>query len=331
MGVTRSWDGFERWTGLSTRDGVLLAQGHVGEEAGYAGRARAFDAATLEPLGPAFDVEGAACLASLVGLRSAPVVVHAVPGALMLLDPRTGSPLRRVPLRGREGWRGDPTGLVVGAVGGRSTVFVLDEEPGNEHAWWAVDLDTGAAVPGLGDGFRAHHLTRERLVLAGGYLIVPVQRVRVDDFLMDEVEDACRRVYRSSDGRRIAEIECDGGEETVAAVVGGRPLMVVSGRVYALPGLEPVADLGRVPGRTVSDLTEWAGLPVAVFAQEGGGHLTGGDRPFRLFFRFLDGPDRPTVEIPWTGAHGLHDMVATADGTVVVSTVEGVHALRVDL
>lgn len=331
MEVTRLEEGSEGWAELCVRDGIVLAQGILDGEAGYVERVRAFDPAVREPLGPALHVRGAACLAPRTGPRSAPAVVHAMPGALVLSDPRTGSPLRRVPLQGRERWSGDPTGLAAGTLGGRPTVFVLDEEPWNEHEWWAVDLGTGVPVPGLGDAFHAHHMVREKMALAGEYLVAPVQRVRLDDFLMDEVEDRFQSVYRLSDGRRIAEIECERGEEAVAAVVGGRPLMAVEGRVHALPDLDPVVELGSARNRTVRALAEWAGLPVLVFTEEEGGYFPAGDRPFRLFFRFLDRSDRPTTEISWTGAAGVYDVVAATDGTVAVSTSKGLYVLRVDL
>ncbi|WP_435112267.1 hypothetical protein [Nocardiopsis synnemataformans] len=329
MDATLLWNGRLDWTRLLVAGRTLLVHGDVTRRGRYTNLARAFDLDTLQPLGEAFATGETVCLAGLPERWPDPVVIDALPGSLVLRDPATGSALGEVPFV--QPPRESLTGLAAGAVGDRSLAFVFDEDPWHEFEWWAVDLDTGERVPGLGDDCRAFSLVRERLILVGDHLIVPMQDIRFDDLVMDETEDPRQRVYGLSDGRRIAEVDCEGGEEAVAAVVGGRSLMAAKNKVYALPGLTLVADVGYAPGRVVRALAEWRGLPVLVLTEREIGYFPGGDHPFRLFFRFLDHPDRPSVEIPWTGAKGLHDVAAAGDGTVVVATSEGVYALRARL
>lgn len=333
MDAALLWNGRLGWTRLLVAGRTLLVHGDATRQGRYTNLARAFDLDTLHPLGEAFATGETVCLAELPELpelperRPGPVVIDALPAALVFRDPATGSELGEVPLR--QPLRESPISLVAGTVDGRPLAFVLDEDPWREFEWWAVDLDTGERVPGLGDDCRAFSLVRERLALAGDHLVVPMQDIRFDDFLMDETEDPRQRVYRLPDGQRIAEVDCRSGEEAVAAVVGGRALMAAQDRVYALPGMEPVAEPGFSPLVTPRALTEWRGLPVLVLTEREGGYFPDG-APFRLFHRILDHPDRPSVEIPWPGAKGLHDVAVSGD-RVVVATSEGVYALRMDL
>ncbi|WP_017598970.1 hypothetical protein [Nocardiopsis lucentensis] len=117
-----------------------------------------------------------------------------------------------------------------------------------------------------------------------------------------------------------------GGAEAVAGVVGGRPLLAVGATVYALPDLTVVAELGS--SATAHALTEWDGTPVVVVgARESGGSPDVPARE-RLGVRRLAPPNGVVAEFDWLVPGRLFDAVASPDGTVFVTTSEGLYAVR---
>ena len=104
----------------------------------------------------------------------------------------------------------------------------------------------------------------------------------------------------------------------------GRTYLAESGNIVTLPDLEPV--FPEDPWVLVSRVTECGGRPVAVLVQD----QCYPREPRRLCSLFLDTDTPEKVVIPWSVPPQVHDLLATPDGTIVVSSAEGVHVLDVD-
>ncbi len=290
--------------------------------------ARAFDTRSLRPLGTAFEVQGPVNLAPSPEGEDWPgtVLVQASRRSVTVRDPRTGSLLLETDLaEPGELW---PDDVALRVLDKEAVVFLFGERGDGGTRWWAVDPRTGATVPDLADSRPGHEARGERMSFAGDFLVAPGQDPGFDTVILADYEHPRERVYRLEDGEYLGEVESHADSETVAAHVGGRPLLAVAGRVHSLPELELVAELGGP--RTLVSLVEWDGEAVAVYQEEDArpGGL-GSWYMDRLRVRYLDRPGQPVVEIPVTWPGELEDLVAAPDRVVVLATTEGVYALHV--
>ncbi|MGW5877588.1 hypothetical protein ACWFMI_13700 [Nocardiopsis terrae] len=338
MRAERLWRRGLRFPRLFLADRTVLVHGDVDpspdpRKSRY--EARAFDTRSLRPLGTAFEVQGPVNLARAPEGEVWPdtVLVQASRRSVSVRDPRTGSPLLETDLaEPGERWP-DDVALCVLNEAKEAVVLLFGEsgDPGGDGGggtrWWAVDPRTGATVPDLTDSRPGHEARGERMSFAGDFLVAPGQDPGFDPVLLADYEHPRERVYRLEDGEYLGEVESHADSETVAALVGGRPLLAVAGRVHSLPDLELVAELGGP--RTLVSLVEWGGEAVAVYQEEdarpeglGSWYLE------RLRIRYLDRPGQPVVELPGTWPGELEDLVAAPDRVVVLATTEGVYALH---
>lgn len=332
MRAERLWRRSLRFPRLFLADRTVLVHGDVDpspdpRKSRY--EARAFDTRSLLPLGTAFEAQGPVNLARSPEIEDWPstVLVQASRRSVTVRDPRTGSPVLETDLANPgDRW---PDDVALRVLDKEAVVFLFGEDGVGGTRWWAVDPHTGATVPDVAVTSDVHEPGGERLSFAGEYLVAPGRDPGFDPVILADYEHPRERVYRLDDGEYLGEVESHADSETVAAVVGGRPLLAVAGRIHALPDLDLVAELGGP--RTLTSLAEWDGEAVAVYQQEdarpdglGGWYLD------RLRVCRLDRPGQPVTEVRGTWPGELEDLVAAPDGVIVLATTEGVHALHAD-
>ncbi|CAL9388301.1 hypothetical protein SUDANB121_01212 [Nocardiopsis dassonvillei] len=295
----------------------------------------AFDLPSRRPLGPAASFASPVHLAELPSFGSAPVLASLTSKTLVINDVRDGSVLETFPLPGvgtGEGFQ-DACHLAVGHHGGRDLLFLHEGGGGPYHrSVSAVDLATGEPLPALGDDHFRYREVSECLTLRHGYLAWPgteeVVEFWADGF--DVVDKPFVYVQRADDGARVGKVGLDHGVPEDRAVeiahAAGCTYLAEAGDIFTLPGLEPVFPEGD-PWTVVSRVTEWDGRPVAVLVREQG-HPQ--ELPGRLYHLFLDTDTPRKVALPWSLPPRVHDLAAATDGTIVVSSAEGVHAFDVD-
>ncbi|MFE1468603.1 hypothetical protein [Nocardiopsis dassonvillei] len=194
----------------------------------------------------------------------------------------------------------------------------------------AVDLATGEPVPGMAYEHYRYREISERLTLRHGYLAWPTTEEVVEFGAEDfSVVDKCFvYVQRADDGAWVGKVGLHSGvpegRDVEIAHAAGRTYLAESGNIVTLPDLEPV--FPEDPWVLVSRVTECGGRPVAVLVQD----QCYPREPRRLCSLFLDTDTPEKVVIPWSVPPQVHDLLATPDGTIVVSSAEGVHVLDVD-
>ncbi|WP_190394653.1 hypothetical protein [Nocardiopsis deserti] len=294
----------------------------------------AFDLRSRRPLGPALSFGSPVHLVGLPRLGPEPVLAFTTSKDLVIADVRDGSALETFPLPGtRTGERlYDECDLALGHYGGRDLLFLHEGGYGTYDHWvTAVDLATGEPVSGMTYRHYRYRKISERLTLRHGYLAWPsteeVVEVHPDD--LSVTDEPFVYVRRADDGSWVGKVHLHGwvpeGRGVEIAHAAGRTYLAESGNIVTLPDLEPVCP--EDPWVLVSRVTEWAGRPVAVLVQE---RRYPQEPPGRLCHLFLDTDTPEKVVLPWSVPPQVHDLLATPDGAIVVSSAEGVHVLDVD-
>ena len=321
---------------------VMVAEGRApipGDGHGYS--AVAFDLTSRSPLSPVHFFDTPAHLGGLPSLGPEPVLARASSDVrnLVIADVRDGSVLKTFPLpdgplpsADKRRWVRFADDLALGHHGGRDLLFLHEDNgPGYAKVVWAVDLATGAPAPDVTcDHFRYKEIS-ERITLRHGYLAWSTTEetvtVHSEDF---SVTDEPFVYVQRADGSWVGKVHLpdpvpeDRDVEIVHAV--GRTYLAESGSIFTLPDLKPVFP-GEDVGVVVSRVTEWAGRPVAVLIQQ---RNRAQGLPERLCHMFLDTDVPEKVVIPWMVPPEIQDLLVTPDGTIVVSSAEGVHVLDVD-
>lgn len=332
----------EEWRGAwfqQVRDTVLVtADAQRGDEPTpeFFYLATAFDLASHQDLSPVHSFDYPVRLSELPVLGPEPVLAFLVSGALKIADPRDGSVLRTFPLpHAGERIRLDHCELALGRYGGRDLLYLHDMSKGYEHEWWAVDLATGEpAGGGLVDAHFRYTEVSERLTLRHGYLAhastEEVHEFGAEDFSV--INAPFVYVYRAEDGARVGKIRLwdyvPEDRDVEIAHAAGRTYLAEAGSIVTLPDLEPVFPEKGIwtVFTVVSRVTEWGGRPVAVLVQQ----RSHRDAPGQLCYVFLDTGAPDLVALPWSVPSGVRDLLATPDGTIVVSSDAGVHVLNTD-
>ncbi|NKZ00084.1 hypothetical protein [Nocardiopsis alborubida] len=296
--------------------------------------AAAFDLRSRRPLGPALSFASPIHLVDLPALGPEPVLAFTTSKDLVIADVRDGSVLETFPLPGtRTGEQVyDMCYLALGHYGGRDLLFLHEGGYGTYDHWVsAMDLATGEPVPAMTYEHYRYREVSERLTLRHGYLAWPsteeVVEFGAEDF---SVFDKCFvYVQRADDGAWVGKVGLYSGvpedRDVEIAHAAGRTYLAEAGNIVTLPDLEPV--FPEDPWVLVSRVTEWGGRPVAVliqrrrYLQEPSGQLC-------HLFLDTDAPEKAVI--PWSVPPQVHDLLATPDGTIVVSSAEGVHVLDVD-
>lgn len=296
--------------------------------------AAAFDLGSRRPLGPAHSFASPIHLVGLPALGPEPVLAFTASKALKIADVRDGSVLKTFPLpRTHKDERFyEVCGLALGHYGGRNLLFLHEDDEGLYHrSVTAVDLATGEPVPGMAcDHYRYREIS-ERLTLRHGYLAwfttEEVVEFGAEDFSV--VDKSFIYVQRVDDSSWVGKVGLHNGapedREVEIAHAAGRTYLAEAGNIVTLPGLEPV--FPEDPWVEVSRVTEWGGRPVAVLVQN---RRYRQEPPGKLCHLFLDTDTPEKVVIPWPVPPQVYDLLATPEGTIVVSSAEGVHVLDVD-
>ncbi|MGQ4269982.1 hypothetical protein [Nocardiopsis changdeensis] len=295
-----------------------------------------FDLAGLRPLGPVNSFGSPVHLVGLPSLGPAPVLASTTSGTLKITDVRDGDVLKVFPLprTGTEERFHVVCDLALGHHRGRDLLFLHEEsDRGPYHRWVSVvDLTVGEPIPDMAfDHYRYREIS-ERLTLQHGYLACPtteeVVEFQADDFSV--IDKPFIHVRRADDGSWVGKVSLHTGvPEGRAAEIAhtaGHTYLAEAGDIVTLPDLEPVF-AKRVPWVAVSRVTEWDGRPVAVLVQE---RASSEELPGRLCHLFLDTDHPKKVDLPWSVPPEVYDLLATPDGTIVVSSAGGVHVLNVD-
>jgi hypothetical protein len=197
----------------------------------------------------------------------------------------------------------------------------------------AVDLATGDPVLDLAySHFRYKEEVSERLTLGHGYLAWPTTEETLefwtDGFTV--IDKPFVYVQQADDGSWVGKVSLhDGAPEERAVEIAraaGPTYLAEAGTIVTLPDLKPVFPK-EDPWALVSRVTEWGGRPVAVIVREPS-PCSGLQRGCVTCFLDTDTPDLGVI--PWEIPAGVHDLVATTDGTIMVSSAEGVHVTEVD-
>ncbi|WP_026126711.1 MOSC domain-containing protein [Nocardiopsis xinjiangensis] len=302
-------------------------------------RAIAFDLRTCRALSPVHSFDHPVHLSDLPALGPEPVLAFTVIGALKIADLRDGSVLQTFPLpHAGERLRLDDCELALGRYGGRDLLFLHEDGIGYECEWWAVDLATGEPVgDGLVDAHFRYTEVSERLTLRHGYLAhastEEVVEFGTEDFSV--INAPFVYVYSAEDGSWVGKIRLHNGvpedRNVEIARAAGRTYLAEAGSILTLPEMEPVfsRDVWGVEEvlTVVSRVTEWGGRPVAVLARK---PEHSPEVPGQLGYLFLDTETPEKVVLPWPVPLRVHDLQVTTDGTIVISSVEGVHVLHTD-
>ncbi|MBE3001218.1 hypothetical protein IDM40_21345 [Nocardiopsis sp. HNM0947] len=295
--------------------------------------------------GRGFTVRGPVHLGVLVSLRPEPVLAYQGPEGLTVTDPWDGGVLKNFPLEREYRQFDDAYDLILTHHEGRDLLFLHEDARGGPYdrilrTW---DLATGLPIPGSAGEHKCYRLVSGRLTFRHGYLAHPTSPVVVDhtpdDFHV--VNAIFLDVEREGDGTGpfVGSVRVEEGFDAVpegravdVARAGGRTYLAEAGDIFTLPELERVfpVDLWAV----VSRVTEWAGRPVAVLVRKPA-HLDENRddliyEPLQLSFMFLDVAAPVWHVLPWTVPLRPFDLLATPEGTIMVSSSEGVHVVRVD-
>ncbi|MCK9869493.1 hypothetical protein MRI28_07475 [Nocardiopsis dassonvillei] len=296
--------------------------------------AAAFDLPSRRPLGPVLSFSSPVHLVGLPRLGPEPVLAFTTSKDLVIADVRDGSVLKTFALPGThtDGRFYDECDLALGHYGGRDLLFLHEGGYGTYDHWvTAVDLATGEPVPGMAYEHYRYREVSECLTLRHGYLAWPTTEEVVEFGAEDfSVVDKCFvYVQRADDGAWVGKMGLHSGvpegRDVEIAHAAGRTYLAESGNIVTLPDLEPV--FPEDPWVLVSRVTEWGGRPVAVLVQD---QRYQQEPPGRLCHLFLDTDTPEKVVIPWSVPPRVHDLLVTPDGTIVVSSAEGVHVLDVD-
>ena len=297
-----------------------------------------FDLTSRRPLGPVLSLDSSVRLSDFPPFGPEPVLAFTTRTSLVIADVREGSALETFPLPGpyKENGHFDECDLALGRCGGQDLLFLHE---GGEHdegpyhrSVLAVNLATGEPVPAMAcDHFRYKEIS-ERLTLRHDYLVWPTTEEVVefwaDDFAV--VDKPFVYVQRADDGSWVGKVGLHEmvpeGRAVEIAHAAGRTYLAEAGTIVTLPDLKPVFS-EEDPWVTVSRVTEWGGRPVAVLIRE---RPRSQESPGRLCHLFLDTDTPEQVVIPWSVPPRVHDLLATPDGTIVVSSAEGVHVIDVD-
>lgn len=331
----------KRWNGacLQLVRGTLLVSVEDEPEPGFFtdGRLAApFDLASLRPLGPVNSFGSPVHLAGLPSFGPDPVVASITSRTLKITDVRDGTVLKSFPLPGADAEERfhDVCDLALGHYGGRDLLFLheANHEGPYGRSVSAVDLAAGEPIPALGFDYHRYREISEHLTLRHGYLACPTTEEVVefwtDDFSV--IDKPFVYVQRADDGSWVGKVDLYQGVPEGRAVeiahAAGRTYLAEAGDIVTLPDLEPVFPEGDL-WAVVSRVTEWEGRPVAITVQE---RNRPGELTRRLYHLFLDTDAPKKVVLPWSVPPRVHDLLATPDGTIVVSSAEGVHVLKVD-
>ncbi|PDP84547.1 hypothetical protein CQJ94_28190 [Glycomyces fuscus] len=293
----------------------------------------AFDLRSRRPLGPALSFGSPVHLVGLPRFGPEPVLAFTTSKDLVITDVRDGSVLKTFPLPGTRAGEQvyDVCYLALGHYGGRDLLLLHEGGYGLYDHWVsATDLAIGEPVPGMTYEHYRYREISERLTLRHGYLAWPtteeVVEVHPDD--LSVTDEPFVYVRRADDGSWVGKVRLHGwvpeDRDVEIAHAAGRTYLAEAGNIVTLPDLEPV--LPEDPWVSVSRVTEWGGRPVAVLVQD----RRYPQEPRRLCSLFLDTDTPEKVVIPWSVPPQVHDLLATPDGTIVVSSAEGVHVLDVD-
>ncbi|QUX31171.1 hypothetical protein KGD83_12150 [Nocardiopsis akebiae] len=296
--------------------------------------AAAFDLPSRRPLGPVHSFRSPVQLVDLPRLGPEPVLAFVAPKVLTIADVRDGSVLKTfaLPRTYTDERFYEVCALALGRCGGRDLLFLHEDDEGLYHrSVTAVDLGTSEPILGMACEHYRYREISERLTLRHGYLAwattEEVVEFGAEDF---SVVDKCFvYVQRADDGSWVGKVclhsGVPDGRDVEIAHAAGRTYLAESGNIVTLPDLEPV--FPNDPWVLVSRVTEWGGRPVAVLVQ-GRGYSQ--EPPGRLCHLFLDTDTPEKAVIPWSVPPQVHDLLVTSDGTIVVSSAEGVHVLDVD-
>ncbi|MFY7068463.1 hypothetical protein ACOQFV_21605 [Nocardiopsis changdeensis] len=294
----------------------------------------AFDLRSRRPLGPMNSFGSPVHLVGLPALAPTPVLASATAETLTITDMRNGSVLKTFPLpdtgTGKRSF--DGYHLAMGHHGGRDLLFLHQAGEGHHHSVSAVDLATGESLPALGFNHCRYREISECLTLRHGYLVCPTTKEVVEawDYGFDTIDKPFVHVQRADDGSRVGEVGLHGWVPEGRAVdivrAAGNTYLAEAEDIVTLPDLEPVFSAGD-PWAVVSRVTEWDGRPVAVIVQE---RNRPQELPGLLYLLFLDTKTPQKIVLPWPAPPRVHDLLATPDGTIVVSSAAGVHVLDVD-
>ncbi|NYH55758.1 hypothetical protein HNR06_005347 [Nocardiopsis arvandica] len=327
----------EDWYGASlqlVRDTFLvMVEGENDPNAfNYDFLAIAFDVTSHRPLGPVHSFDSLVRLSDFPSVGPEPVLAFTTRTSLMITDVRDGSVLRTFSLAHAGNRRYDECDLALGSSGGRDLLFLHQGGHGPyDHSVLAVDLATGEQVPEMGCDHNRYREISERLTLRHDYLAWPsteeVTEFWTDDFVV--FDKPFIYVQRADDGSWVGKVGLDDCvpeyRDVEIAHAAGRTYLAEAGNIVTLPDLKPVFP-EEDPWVVVSRVTEWGGRPVAVLVQEQS-HF---QPSRRLCHLFLDTDTPEQIVIPWSVPPQVHDLLATSDGTIVVSSAEGVHILEID-
>lgn len=314
---------------------VMVEDEHESSPFHYGFLAIAFDLRSRRPLGPVHSFDSQVRLGGLPLVGPEPVLAFTTPRALMVADVHDGSILGSFPLPGAHTKKPvyDEGDLALGRYGGRDLLFLNEDGDGTYHrVVWAMDLATGEPVPGLAcDHYRYREIS-ERLTLRHGYLAWPtteeIVEFEADNFSV--IDEPFVYVQRADDGSWVGKVHLydwvPEGRDVEIAHAAGRTYLAEAGDILTLPDLKPVFP-EKGPSVVVSRVTEWSGRPVAVLVQD---QRRPQESPTRLCHLFLDTDTPEKVVIPWSVPPRVHDLLATSEGTIVVSSAEGVHIVDVD-
>lgn len=340
----QDWGGEARFQRV--RDTLLVVSKKVDEHKPKDGHERimvTFDLRDRRPLGPARPFTSPVHLCELPMFGPEPVLASMTPDSLIITDVRDGSVLKTFPVTGarRTGPYDHEYDLALGRYGDQDLLFLHEKDEGfYGQVWWAMDLATGAPVPGTYCTHFCYTETSGRLTLRHGYLAHPttdeVVEFSDDDFSVFNGHFIC--VHRAEDGTYLGKVPIKDWVPEDRAVdiahAAGRTYLAEAGALFTLPDLKPALP-HQQEWAAVSRVTEWGGRPVTVLYEE-----NRFDQPWnRLSYLFLDVEAPEKFPIPWTAAHlpetsrlfpQVHDLLVTPEGTIMLSTDKGVHMIDLD-
>ncbi|RKS08182.1 hypothetical protein DFP74_3876 [Nocardiopsis sp. Huas11] len=341
MRATRLLD--DDWGGASFQragDTLLVVVDTESEPGTFDDRvlAAVFDLRSRRPLSPVHSFDQPVRLGSLPRFGPEPVLAFTTATSLVVADMRDGSVLETLPLPDTlKPWRRHgECDLAVGRCGGRDLLFLHEHGEGLYGHWVrAVDLATGEPMPDLACSHYRYKEVSERLTLGHGYLAWPTTEETVEFWAdgFSVIDKPFVYVQRADDGSWVGKVGLYDGvpgvpEERAVEIAhaAGRTYLAEAGTIVTLPDLKPVFPK-EDPWVLVSRVTEWGGRPVAVLVRN---PYSSQEPPVWLCHLFLDTDTPDVVVIPWEVPAEVHDLAATPDGTIVVSSAEGVHVIEVD-